>query len=169
MRIHLKTLIGYLFFAPGFSYLTFHVDAAHPLLCTHPTARGCCPMLDSGCLKMVKEEGTCLCLTVILALSSPGKNSLSPKWESYQSCPTLVWLCGQGQTQVIDGLRFLKEKSLSKFETGCYKTRQARQKSHLLGCIYQERGRQRIQREPVPAGLNSHLKRKTRRVLCVFF
>lgn len=34
---------------------------------------------------------------------------------------------GQGRTQVTDDMRFLK-KSLSKFEIGCYETRQAGQK-----------------------------------------
>lgn len=109
---------------------------------------------------------TWCCLTVPLALSSPGKSCLSLRWRVIGAALPYFDRVGQGWTQVIDGLRVLK-KSL-RFEIGGYETREAGQKS--LGCSYQEGRRQRIQREPTPTGLNSHRNLKTPcLVLCVFF
>lgn len=89
------------------------------------------------------------CLTVPLAWSPPGKSCWSLHWRVIGAALPYFDCVGQGWTQVIDGLR-VPEKSLSTFEIGGYKTREAGQESHLLGCSYQEGGRQRIPR------INSH-------------
>ena len=141
VRINLKTLISCLFFPRDFldpvSMSMLHTLSSVPIT----GIITCCSMLDSGYFKLVKQEGTWCCLTVSLALSSTGKNCLSPKWKELCQLSYLIWtLRGKDELKCLqDGLRFL-EKSLSKF-LAIMEPAKPGKKGYLLGSSYQERGK----------------------------
>lgn len=122
VNINLKTLISYLFISRDF--LT-----QFPLWCyalssffVHQSEHRL-PFPAKHWIPHVDTDGT-WCLS-FFAFSLTGKNCLTPVWEEVvELCP-----CGKRSTQVINGLIFLKEKSLSRSDIGYYKTRQARQKN----------------------------------------
>lgn len=128
VNINLKTLISYLFISRDF--LT-----QFPLWCyalssffVHQSEHRL-PFPAKHWIPQVDTDGT-WCLS-FFAFSLTGKNCLTPVWEEVvELCP-----CGKRSTQVINGLIFLKEKSLSRSDIGYYKTRQASKKFTYLVAI----------------------------------